>query len=603
MKKGLGTRILALLLACSMAIATAGIQTTPVYAANSAAVTSNFTSETKQIVAAHINDFNASNFNAKMKEYGGYEKYLASLGGIFAQYAGDSRTFKVKTAGDLQACAEYVYGLMCIYGFDYCNGVASKYKKWRKNDGVTADAFYPKGTTNGHTTLLVSPRRIDMVCSGQTKGGLNMTTNCNYSVDYLLHKAGLYGGSGQPNSSCDYKTMINKYGAKVISSASQLQVGDVIECFRTKVTNYSNPSSWSNWYHACIVGEVDKAAGTITLYQGGSAFTNSGNYKQTIKISSGLPYTGWVGIRFVSLDQSTSRSQQSLAAGSGKASSAVTTKATTTTTTKKTTTTTKKTTTTTKKTTTTTKKTTTTTKKTTTTEKPTTTTTEKPTTTTTKKTTTEKPTTTTTQTTTTKQAVAEKPSTSTTEGSWAKNSKGWRYKLADGSYVTADWKNIDGKEYYFDGSGYMKTGWLKLGKTWYYLDAKNGDMETGWKKLSGKWYYLDPQTGAMATGWEEIDGKWFYFHTSNGKMLTGWQKVKGRYYYMSPKNGEMLTGWQKIGKDWYYLNKESGQRMTGWLTLDGKRYYLKFDGKMATGTLKIGGVTYRFGSSGALKES
>jgi glucan-binding YG repeat protein len=43
--------------------------------------------------------------------------------------------------------------------------------------------------------------------------------------------------------------------------------------------------------------------------------------------------------------------------------------------------------------------------------------------------------------------------------------------------------------------------------------------------------------------------------------------------------------------------------MTGWLTLGEKRYYLKADGKMATGTVQIGGVKYRFSSSGALKES
>ncbi len=44
--------------------------------------------------------------------------------------------------------------------------------------------------------------------------------------------------------------------------------------------------------------------------------------------------------------------------------------------------------------------------------------------------------------------------TSEAEG-WQKDSNGWWYRNADGSYPVSTWKEIYGKQYYFDGNGYM----------------------------------------------------------------------------------------------------------------------------------------------------
>ena len=44
----------------------------------------------------------------------------------------------------------------------------------------------------------------------------------------------------------------------------------------------------------------------------------------------------------------------------------------------------------------------------------------------------------------------------------------------------------------------MQTGWVKDG-SWYYLDG-SGAMKTGWLKDNGSWYYLQ-DSGAMKTGW------------------------------------------------------------------------------------------------------
>lgn len=40
-------------------------------------------------------------------------------------------------------------------------------------------------------------------------------------------------------------------------------------------------------------------------------------------------------------------------------------------------------------------------------------------------------------------------------GQWKQDSKGWWYQNDDGSYTKNGWQNIDGKDYYFSGNGYM----------------------------------------------------------------------------------------------------------------------------------------------------
>ena len=48
-----------------------------------------------------------------------------------------------------------------------------------------------------------------------------------------------------------------------------------------------------------------------------------------------------------------------------------------------------------------------------------------------------------------------------------------------------------GSWYYFETSGAMKTGWLRLGDTWYYLDPSSGVMVTGSMTIDGKKYDFD----------------------------------------------------------------------------------------------------------------
>ena len=174
------------------------------------------------------------------------------------------------------------------------------------------------------------------------------------------------------------------------------------------------------------------------------------------------------------------------------------------------------------------------------------------------------------------------------------------YLQSDGSlYVGKGWTKFGNRWFYYaDASGAVKVGWLREKGKWYYLSPDDGAMATGWAKADGSWYYLDG-SGAMQTGWQKIGGKWYYLRGS-GAMAEGWAKVSGAWYYLRPGSGAMATGWAKADGSWYYLDG-SGAMRTGWLKDKGKWYYLTGSGAMATGERVIGGVSYSFDDSGALR--
>ena len=81
---------------------------------------------------------------------------------------------------------------------------------------------------------------------------------------------------------------------------------------------------------------------------------------------------------------------------------------------------------------------------------------------------------------------------------------------------------MNGKWFYFDNNGYMKTGWVPYNGEWYYCnpDANNGiegEMKTGWIMDHGTWYYLG-RTGIMQTDWVQVNGAWYYLNpVSDGR--------------------------------------------------------------------------------------
>ena len=261
-----------------------------------------FSKQTADIIEAHMNDFNYNNFRSVINSYGGFENYVRNLGGIFSKYYG-SNVSGLTCASQLQEVSEYVFGFMYMYGFDYYNG--SKYCKWGGSCGNPAtkysDAFYPSGMQ--HTSEGLSDKNhFDKIVSGADE--INMTTNCNWTVDMVYYKAGLFGGKGQPGSSASFKSLGKNY--QVIPNMSSLQVGDIVHFFR-KPVDRSNPDTWGEWFHVAYVGEVDHVKGEITFYDGGSFMTNNRNYKWKAKIddseSSKLHGSSWSAVRITNIDQ------------------------------------------------------------------------------------------------------------------------------------------------------------------------------------------------------------------------------------------------------------------------------------------------------------
>ena len=138
-------------------------------------------------------------------------------------------------------------------------------------------------------------------------------------------------------------------------------------------------------------------------------------------------------------------------------------------------------------------------------------------------------------------------------GHWVKDVAGWWYACADGvGYLKDGWFTINGRDYLFNPSGYMATGFLKRADgQWVYAD-QDGALASGWIRDGGQWYYLDPATKVMKTGWVNDGGTWYYLSAS-GKMATGWLNVGGSWYYLSP-SGAMLTGTQVINGRTYVFD-------------------------------------------------
>ncbi|MCD8015122.1 MAG: N-acetylmuramoyl-L-alanine amidase [Lachnospiraceae bacterium] len=198
------------------------------------------------------------------------------------------------------------------------------------------------------------------------------------------------------------------------------------------------------------------------------------------------------------------------------------------------------------------------------------------------------------------------------------------------SAASGGWKTVDGYTYYYRSNGSMKTGWLKLGSSHYYLmeeatETEEAETEEAESEQTEEQETDSAQTeaqetdsqnevpvGSMVTGFCEIHGYMYYF-SKNGVLQTGWKTISGDTYYFKKSGtagtvGRMYTGQKKIGSYYFYFSEE-GEMQTGWVTVNGSRYFYKKSGKTGvkgrayTGWNKIGGYYYYFSKSGALQTS
>ncbi|NLW79849.1 MAG: hypothetical protein GXY32_10640 [Ruminococcaceae bacterium] len=207
------------------------------------------------------------------------------------------------------------------------------------------------------------------------------------------------------------------------------------------------------------------------------------------------------------------------------------------------------------------------------------------------------------------------------------------------------WLTISKKLYYFDKkTGRVKTGKAKVDGIWYQFDSTTGAVKTktiittsggsyymnskyeytkGWLTHQKERYYGDLETGKLLIGTNQIDGIWYsmdktgavqtntamktpdglYFMTTKYTYGSGWQTdAKGKRYYADKETKQLVTGKNFISKTWYNMSTSTGAVKPGWVTVEDGKYYIKANGKPASGTLVIKGVTYNFDKYGKLQK-
>ena len=284
-----------------------------------------FTSENMKIVEKHYMDFTSNNFHSYINSQGGFKNYTKKLGGIYANYFG--KNWDGETINDLQEASEYVFGYMTMYGFDYFNGrdnpakKGQKYCKWGgscifyqdmeaalKEDpprtleypSGTSDSFYP-GNSHYDANGLSGPLSdFDKIIQGD-----NMTTNCNWTVDMVYWKAGIFKNGTREDGTPEFQSCLDwdkiRSHGKIIEKLCDLKVGDILHFFEQPV-DHTNMDTWNGWGHVAFIGEIDSETGIITAYDGGSYQQLNRNYKWTFNGKGEWPaglhgYAGWSAVR------------------------------------------------------------------------------------------------------------------------------------------------------------------------------------------------------------------------------------------------------------------------------------------------------------------
>ena len=262
------------------------------FSCSSKYIKAQFSCDTIHIVERHMNDFNYYTFDNVISSYGGFDKYMKNLGGYFSKYYGNQP--KVTTVYEFQQVAEYVMGMIVMYGFDYFNGDDGKYCKWggscqtmaKIREGTlpksgSSDAFYPDQLIHSEDGLS-DRKNFDKLISN--KGDINMTTCCNWTTDMVYYKAGIFGtGRTAVNSSASYSTMGKAKTNKIITNYEEIKPGDIIQWFESEI-DPKNVNTWKNWYHVSFVGEVNKQKRTFTAYETGSYLTSKRTHKKVMSM-------------------------------------------------------------------------------------------------------------------------------------------------------------------------------------------------------------------------------------------------------------------------------------------------------------------------------
>lgn len=174
---------------------------------------------------------------------------------------------------------------------------------------------------------------------------------------------------------------------------------------------------------------------------------------------------------------------------------------------------------------------------------------------------------------------------------WYQENHHWRFYQDDKPAL--NWKQIQGKWYYFDQDGNRLHSTIYKG---YAFDQDGVMIENSWTKLDNQWYYADPSGRLALNTWKKINGSWYYFDQT-GSMLSN-TAVDG---YLLTKSGAMAEkGWTKLDQIWYYVAPSGKISQDKWEKINGSWYYFDKEGGMLSATTFKG---YLFNQSGAMVEN
>ena len=119
-------------------------------------------------------------------------------------------------------------------------------------------------------------------------------------------------------------------------------------------------------------------------------------------------------------------------------------------------------------------------------------------------------------------------------------------------------QTIDGKHYYFDENGKLKTGFIELDGKLYFFSRNHGYALHGVvSNQEGTWYEYEDGEVVRGDGLTEIEGKEYYFEDRN--LKSGVIEIDGKKYYFDKKTYEKVT---KTVKKKYYdlvIDDETGE--------------------------------------------
>ena len=154
----------------------------------------------------------------------------------------------------------------------------------------------------------------------------------------------------------------------------------------------------------------------------------------------------------------------------------------------------------------------------------------------------------------------------------------WVYLNQSGEVQTG-WVQDNGSWYYLEeltgeykGLAFMKKGFFKVNKNWYYFDESGAMKENQWFQQNDGWYYADKSGALKVYEWFQVGGKW-YFAGDNGTIV---KNVWVNEVYHINESGVMSANeWFEANGYWFYASK-SGEILRNTTTPDG--YYVNENG-------------------------